>query len=207
MVTWMGIRFMIYTRVFFQRRFRPIADRLADAGVTANQVTITAGLLSCAAGTTIIAAPGARWPLLLIPLVLCVRLPCNHIDGILAREHGMATPLGAILNDLIDVVSDVMLYLPMALVAGVTPELLVPAVVLGVLSEFAGILGQANGAERRHDGPLSKFPRGVGYGAIALALGLGAAPGLWLDALLVILMLLSALTIANRVQGALGQLE
>jgi hypothetical protein len=36
---------------------------------------------------------------------------------------------------------------------------------------------------------------------------LGAAPGLWLDALFVTLLFLSALTIANRVQGALGQLE
>ena len=198
---------MIHTKVFFQQQFRPVADRFADAGVTANQVTITAGLLSCAAGAAIIAAPGAQWPLLLIPLVLLARLPCNHIDGMLAREHGMATPLGAILNDLIDVVSDVMLYLPLALVPGVTPELLIPAVVLGVLSEMAGVLGQAAGAERRHDGPLWKFPRGVAYGAIALALGSGAAPGLWLDALLVILLFLSGLTIANRVQGALGQLE
>ena len=198
---------MSHTKAFFQRQFRPVAGRFADAGVTANQLTITAGLLPCAAGATVIATPGAQWPLLLIPLVLLVRLPCNHIDGILAREHGMATPLGAILNDLIDVVSDVMLYLPLALVPGVTPQLLIPAVVLGVLSEMAGVLGQAAGAERRHDGPLWKFPRGVAYGAIALALGLGAAPGLWLDTLLVILLFLSALTIANRVQGALGQLE
>ncbi len=198
---------MTHTKVFFQQQFRPVADRLADAGVSANQVTITAGLLPCVAGAAIIAAPSAQWPLLLIPLVLLVRLPCNHIDGILAREHGMATPLGAILNDLLDVASDVMLYLPLALVPGVRAELLIPAVVLGVLSEMAGVLGQANGAERRHDGPLWKFPRGVAYGAIALALGLGAAPGLWLDALLVSLLFLSALTIARRVQGALGQLE
>ncbi len=198
---------MIHTKTFFQQQFRPVAGRVADAGVTANQVTITAGLMSFAAGVAIIAAPGAQWPLLLVPLVLLVRLPCNHIDGILAREHGMATPLGAILNDLLDVISDVMLYLPLALVPGVTPQLLIPAVVLGVLSEMAGVLGQANGAERRHDGPLWKFPRGVAYGAIALALGLGAAPGLWLDALFVTLLFLSALTIANRVQGALGQLE
>lgn len=130
---------MVHTKVFFQQQFRPVADRLADAGVSANQVTITAGLLPCAAGA---AAPRAQWPLLLIPLVPLVRLPRNHIDGILAREHGMATPLGAILNDLLDVVSDVMLYLPLALVPGVRAELLIPAVVPGVLSEMAGVLGQ-----------------------------------------------------------------
>lgn len=133
---------MIHTKVFFQQQFHPVADRLADAGVSANQVTITAGLLPCAAGAAIVAAPRAQWPLLLIPLVPLVRLPRNHIDGILAREHGMATPLGAILNDLLDVVSDVMLYLPLALVPGVRAELLIPAVVPGVLSEMAGVLGQ-----------------------------------------------------------------
>jgi hypothetical protein len=35
---------MIHTKVFFQRQFPPVADRFAEAGVTANQVTITAGL-------------------------------------------------------------------------------------------------------------------------------------------------------------------
>jgi CDP-diacylglycerol--glycerol-3-phosphate 3-phosphatidyltransferase len=39
----------------------------------------------------------------------------NAIDGMLAREHGQASRLGAVLNELGDVVADAGLYLPLAL--------------------------------------------------------------------------------------------
>ena len=50
--------------------------------------------------------PEVRWPLLLIPVVLVLRMALNAIDGMLAREHGMRTRLGALLNELGDVISD-----------------------------------------------------------------------------------------------------
>ena len=50
--------------------------------------------------------------------------------AMLAREHDMKTRLGAILNELGDVLSDSALYLPLATRPGFSPMLLVPAVVL-----------------------------------------------------------------------------
>ena len=100
----------------FQRLLRPLCGALARAGVTANQVTVAAALLSLAAGALVAWRPAARWPLLLIPGVLLVRMALNAIDGMLAREHGQKSALGGILNELGDVVSDAALYLPLALV-------------------------------------------------------------------------------------------
>ena len=54
----------------FQALLRPLTRRLAGAGVTANQVTVFAALLSAAAGLALYLRPAARWPLLLIPAVL-----------------------------------------------------------------------------------------------------------------------------------------
>ena len=50
----------------------------------------------------------------LLPAVLFVRMALNAIDGMLAREHGQKSALGAFLNELCDVVSDAALYLPFA---------------------------------------------------------------------------------------------
>src|ERR1700743_3052115 len=90
----------------FQGLLRPLCRGLARIGVTANQVTVAAVLLSIAAGGLVAWRPQARWPLVLVPAVLFVRMALNAIDGMLAREHGMKSALGGILNELGDVISD-----------------------------------------------------------------------------------------------------
>ena len=98
----------------FQNVLRPTCRALARAGVTANQVTVAAMVLSAAVGAVLARFPQERWPLLLVPAALFVRMALNAIDGMLAREHGMKSALGGILNELGDVVSDAALYLPLA---------------------------------------------------------------------------------------------
>src|SRR5207253_7948227 len=72
----------------FQALLRPLTRRLAAIGVTANQVTVAAALLSLAAGTMIALWHEEDWPLLLLPGVLLIRMSLNSIEGMLAREHG-----------------------------------------------------------------------------------------------------------------------
>ena len=188
----------------FQALLRPATRALAAAGVSANQVTVAAAVLSLAAGGAIAARPDARWPLLLIPVVLFLRMALNAIDGLLAREHDMRSRLGALLNELGDVISDSALYLPLALVPGVAAGLVVPAVVLGVIAEMTGVVAVQIGAERRYDGPMGKSDRAFAFGTATLLLGLGVPPGLWLDLLLVLILVLLLLTIVNRGRGALA---
>ena len=71
----------------------------------------------------------------------------NAIDGMLAREHGQQSRLGALLNELGDVVSDAALYLPLAVVSGFDPRLVATIVVLAGLSELTGVLSR--GSRRR----------------------------------------------------------
>ena len=124
----------------FQGLLRPLVRRLAQAGVTANQVTLAAAVLSILAGLAI-----ADWPLsagiwFLLPVVLFLRMALNAIDGMLAREHGQKSALGAFLNELCDVISDAALYLPFALLPGAMPLIVIVAVLLAALSEMAGVV-------------------------------------------------------------------
>lgn len=53
--------------IYFQGALRPVCRRLARAGVTANQVTIAALLLSLVLGGLLALFPAERRPLFLIP--------------------------------------------------------------------------------------------------------------------------------------------
>jgi CDP-diacylglycerol---glycerol-3-phosphate 3-phosphatidyltransferase len=189
----------------FQRLLRPLVGGLAAAGVTANQVTVAAAVLSCAAGGALAWWPQERWPLLLMPAVLFVRMALNAIDGMLAREHHMKSPLGGILNELGDVVSDAALYLPFARVLGLAAPLVVAVVLLAVLSEMAGVVAVQIGASRRYDGPLGKSDRAFLFGLLGLLGGVGVTLAGWADMVLIVALLLLALTIVNRARRALAE--
>jgi CDP-diacylglycerol--glycerol-3-phosphate 3-phosphatidyltransferase len=187
----------------FQNMLRPLCRTLASRGVTANQVTVAALLLSLIIGLMIWLSGGARWALALLPPVLLARMALNAVDGMLAREHAMQSALGAILNELGDVLSDAALYLPLAQAPGFAPALVVLIVLLGAVSEMTGVLAVLIGAHRRYDGPMGKSDRAFVFGVLALLLAAGVPGGSWLQVLLGLILLLLAATIINRARRAL----
>ena len=191
----------------FQALLRPVTRGLAKLGVTANQVTIAAALMSALVGAALYQWREQAEILLVLPGVLFVRMALNAIDGMLAREHNMKSNLGALLNELGDVLSDASLYLPLAMVPGFRPELVVPLVALAIMTEMTGVVVVQFGATRRYDGPMGKSDRAFVFGAIGLAMGLGLAPGSWLDVVLVVIVVLLVLTMFNRSRKALQEVR
>ena len=191
----------------FQGLLRPLVRALARHGVRANHVTVAACCLSFAAGAAIAAFPLARWPLAALAPVLFVRMALNAIDGMLAREHGQRSDLGAFLNELGDVASDAALFAPLALVPGFEPALVVAIVVLAGMSELAGVVAAHLGASRRYDGPMGKSDRAFVLGALGLALGLGTPSEPWLTPALALVAGLLVLTLVNRVRRGLAELR
>lgn len=189
----------------FQKLLRPVTRALAASGVTANQVTIVAALLSGVVGACIGLNPSARWPLLLLPGFLFVRMALNAIDGMLAREHNMKSRLGAVLNEIGDVLADTALYLPLALVPGFSARLIVLITILSIISEMTGVVAVQIGATRRYDGPMGKSDRAFVFGLLGLLLGFGVPAGLWLAAVQAAVATLLVLTILNRARRALGE--
>ena len=191
----------------FQDLLRPLVKQLVKIGVTANQITVLAILISVATGLAIYFQVHHAWVFLLVPIVLFVRMALNAIDGMIAREHNMQTPLGAILNEIGDVISDVALYLPFALVPGLSPLLIIAVVILAIISEMTGVVAIQIGAQRRYDGPMGKSDRAFIFGIIGLVLGLGYVPFAIINYLLLVLVVLLCFTIINRSKKALGELK
>ncbi|MBL7661464.1 CDP-alcohol phosphatidyltransferase family protein [bacterium] len=187
----------------FQGLLRPLANTLAQRGWTANQVTLLALVISIFTGLLAYLLggkyPGIFW---LLPIVLFIRMALNAIDGMLAREHQMQSKLGGILNEVGDVISDSALYLPFVVVSGLWQPLVITSVILAILTEFVGILGQVVGDLRRYDGPLGKSDRAFLYGltAIFVTQGLGH---FWLNLIFIVGIVLLVLTIWNRAKKSL----
>ena len=189
----------------FQSLLKPLVKALHAHGVTANQVTLTAVALSFMGGGMIAWKPDEAWPLLVLPLVLLVRMGLNAIDGMLARDFAQQSKLGAMLNELGDVISDAALYLPLAWLPMVYPPLVVGFVILSILSEMTGVVAVQIGARRQYQGPMGKSDRAFWLGAMAFALGVGAAPGNWINWLFGVMLVMLLITITNRVRTALKE--
>ena len=189
----------------FQNLLRPGVTRLHARGVTANQVTLTAAAVSVLLGALLAWLPQHTWLFALIPLWMLLRMALNAVDGMLAREFGQQSKLGAYLNELSDVVADSALYLPFALLAGVSPTLVILVVVLALISEYAGVLGPMVGASRRYDGPMGKSDRAFVLGVLATGVALGWLGAGWVNAVMWLVAALLAYTLVNRVRQGLKE--
>ncbi|UVW27251.1 CDP-alcohol phosphatidyltransferase family protein [Massilia sp. H6] len=186
----------------FQELLRPSMTALALTGITPNQVTLGAMALSVAYGTALITWTDSVVLWYCMPLVLLARMALNAVDGMLANATDNTTPIGALLNEFCDQVSDAALYLPFALATGTSALLAVIVVFAGLLAEFAGVLTQSIGVPRRFDGPMGKSDRAFAFGLLALLTASGAAAA-WKNGMLVLMLLLSLLTVFNRLRQAL----
>ena len=189
----------------FQTLLRPTVLLLFRSGVSANQVTLFALFGSVLIGGILSVTTLPRIVWLILPIFLFIRMALNAIDGMLAREHHQTTPLGAILNEVADVISDAALYLPFALLAPHAIWLVFSAVLMALLSEFVGLIGPMIGASRRYDGPMGKSDRAFVFACLGLAVALtpyaiGAIP--WIFSLVT---LATVFTCINRARAMLKE--
>jgi CDP-diacylglycerol--glycerol-3-phosphate 3-phosphatidyltransferase len=191
----------------FQAVLKPFMRHLARCGVTPNQVTLSALLLSFLGGAMLWYSQADVRVLFFMPALLFVRMALNALDGMLAREYGQSTPLGEVLNEVGDIASDTALYLPLVLffyASPVTVMLIVLFVLLACLTEFCGVLARAMTGVRRYDGPMGKSDRALVISLLALALYACPVPvhqaGMALFLVLNVLLCVSCL---NRLKGAI----
>ena len=190
----------------FQNQLRPVSNELVRLGVTANQVTISAIVLSV--GTAYLIATYEQsqrkqkvwW---ILPLSLFIRMALNAIDGMMAREHGQASQMGAILNEAGDIISDSLLTASLSppLHALYFEKTIYPTPInskiinptftnsandslsiqshlrlingLSVLTELIAILSSRLTSQRANQGPLGKSDRALELGVIGTLVALG----------------------------------
>lgn len=190
----------------FQSILRPLTGTLAKVGVTANQVTISAFIMSLLTGIVIyLLAPKSSLVFLALPMILFIRMALNAIDGMLAREFNQKSNLGAILNELGDVLSDIVIYVPFLYVCSVNEILIMIIALLATISEMCGIMSIQIGASRRYDGPMGKSDRAFIFGLFAFIMTFYPVPLEIINILLYIITVLLIYTIFNRIKNALKE--
>jgi phosphomethylpyrimidine kinase len=187
----------------FQNLLRPLVKLLYSAGVTANQVTLAACVLSILLGALLIKFGDVFTLFFLLPIWMFLRMALNAIDGMLAREFNQKTPLGGYLNEATDVISDTALYLPFAFVAPFGWGVILLVIFLAFMSEFLGVLGQVHGSSRRYDGPMGKSDRAFVFGLIGTIYAVFGQLPAWFGWALYAVAFLLMLTCINRVRMGL----
>ena len=173
----------------FQDQLRPLSDALVERKCTANQVTVSALLLGV--GTAYVIAKPAKdnqalW--LLLPSSLFIRMSLNAIDGMMAREHGQASKLGAVLNEVGDIIADT------ALIASLAPYVannesqvststlstnkifgnqchIIYLIALSMSTEILAITSNTALGIRTNQGPLGKSDRAFLLGTLGVGVG------------------------------------
>lgn len=155
----------------FQKLLTPVLVFLHKRNVSANRITVSACVLSLVIGILFWFADCHRAFLLALPLGLLVRMALNALDGMMARQHNQVSKAGEMLNEVGDVVSDVLVFFPLLKFQAESFYLVVIFILLGIINEFAGVMGKVISGERRYEGPMGKSDRafllGV-YGVLGL---------------------------------------
>lgn len=152
----------------FQKLLKPILEKLHKMGITANQITIAAVILSIAMGWSFLYYRDFPLLILVIPIGYLIRMSLNALDGMMATQFNMQSDLGEILNELGDVISDAAIIFPLIILPGINPIVIIFFGVFALINEFAGILGKVINNERRFDGPMGKSDRAVAIGLFCL---------------------------------------
>jgi CDP-diacylglycerol---glycerol-3-phosphate 3-phosphatidyltransferase len=198
---------LTYLKPRFKLALQPVAAALARRGVIANQVTVASLLGSLLVGATLALGGNHSMVFVLLPVWLLVRMGLATIDGTLAIDFGQKSRLGAFLNEVGDVVSDVVLIMPLAFVS---PTLILQVAIISALTtaiELTGLAGLMLGGIRRVEGPFGKADRSIALAAAGVWIACFGSLPAFAPIGLAICNGLSVLTIVNRVRFAVRDRE
>jgi CDP-diacylglycerol---glycerol-3-phosphate 3-phosphatidyltransferase len=186
----------------FQSLLRPLVRLLAELGVTANMVSVTAIIFSCIAALTYAIVPSsgivvAFYVITLLPL----RMALNAIDGMLAREFAMESKLGRFLDGAGNLVSDIALYLPLVIItSGPTTFAAAVFIVLVAAAELAAVSPCFHGGERRNEGPMGKSDRAFAVSGLVISMFMFGYDAKFFALVLFVFSVMLIVTISNRLE-------
>jgi phosphatidylglycerophosphate synthase len=106
-----------------------------------------------------------------------LRLLCNLLDGLVAIEHGKASPLGELFNEVPDRISDAATLIGAGFAMGGVPALGYVAACVAIFTAYVRAMGKVAGARQEFCGPMAKQQRMFLVTLAALYCGL--APSSW----------------------------
>jgi phosphatidylglycerophosphate synthase len=200
--------------------FQEMAGLLARAGVSPNAVSLAGMVCGIAAGAALAATSAlTAWEQTLAwlagALLIQLRLLANMLDGMVAIEHGKASVLGELFNEVPDRISDAATLIGAGYAAGGDVALGYLAACVALFTAYIRAMGKAAGGGNEFCGPMAKQQRM--FTVTVLAIYCGLAPAAWqpLDASsrglmaagLGLIILLGLVTAWRRLCRIAGQLQ
>jgi len=155
------------TKSKWQRILHPLVEVCVKANIHPDWFIAGAIGLSILAGFGLWqAAVNIQW-LWLVPIGVLLRLGFNLIDGMVAREMGIASAWGEALNEFGDRMSDFAVFFGLAMGGYVDLRILLLTLALIFLVSYLGILGKATGGARVYGGVFGKGDRMISLAAFS----------------------------------------
>jgi CDP-diacylglycerol--glycerol-3-phosphate 3-phosphatidyltransferase len=156
----------------FQKALQPILSAQRGAGVTPNQLTVSAVVLSALIGAALWFAVDRRVLLVAVPIGLFFRMALNALDGMMASTYGMTSRWGELLNELGDALSDFLVFFPLLRFPFANRFLVAAFLAFMAMNELVGVLGKILVGKRLYQGPMGKSDRALALGVFCLVLWL-----------------------------------
>lgn len=139
-----------------------LARMLGEAGATPNVVSVAGvvwSLAACAAFFVAGSLEGTSRAIVLLAAAASIqlRLLCNLLDGMLAIEQGLKSPLGDLYNEIPDRLADIAILVGAGL--AVNPALGCAAAIAALLTAYVRVLGGSLGLTQHFTGPMAKQHR------------------------------------------------
>jgi CDP-diacylglycerol--glycerol-3-phosphate 3-phosphatidyltransferase len=185
----------------FRRVLRPIELTLIRRRVRPD--TITALGLVFAAGGALglwLGRRGTAW-LVLVPLCAFLRTASNALDGMVAGSTGSGRPIGAVFNEIADRLADILFFLPLLTIPGLSDALVAGAIAAMLITSYLALAVKAAGGPRVSVGIMGKPDRMFVLGLAAL-IAIGVDPGTTFTWALWVIVAGCAVTFVQRVLAA-----
>ncbi|HTL27748.1 MAG TPA: CDP-alcohol phosphatidyltransferase family protein [Tepidisphaeraceae bacterium] len=157
--------------------FNWMAGRLARAGISANAISVSSTIFAIAAGISLAMTAHVNdpwWRLLFLTSagLIQLRLLANLLDGMVAIEHGGASPVGMLYNEVPDRISDAAILIGAGYAIGGDPILGYLAACAALFTAYVRAMGKVAGANQEFCGPMAKQQRMATVTLVAIYLGL-----------------------------------
>lgn len=143
----------------FQRSLHGVEMVFIRWHVHPDVLTLGALGLCILGGIALFASRWLPWLLLLVPVIALVRTALNAVDGLVAKDTGVARPWGEVLNEFSDRLADVALFAGVAMAPGSDIRLGSVVIVAILLTSYLGTLSKAAGGPRQYSGVMGKADR------------------------------------------------
>lgn len=164
----------------FQKLLTPVTNFFVRYRVHPTTINIWGFILSIAAGICLYLSSKDSQFLIAVPFLVFIRTALNALDGLVSRSLGLASSFGEVLNEFLDRLSDVAIFLGLAL-ASFSGFLLGSLTIVAILlNSYVGVLSKAAGGSRQYVGIMGKADRMLYVGLAAIIVFVTNNQAVWI---------------------------